>query len=124
MLSKHLIGKLYEYFKTRLGMYDYTKGWLKGNCPSCGREDKFGVHLGMYRSNCFVCGYHERPLYVVSFIEGLDYNGTLVFLKALEGVEYIEPKFKELEDHKMVLPDGFRLLNQGTGVVASYHLLS
>ena len=117
MLSQQLNNKLYAYFKKRLGMYDYTKGWLKGLCPSCGGE-KYGVHLGMYRSNCFKCGYHERPLYVVCFVENLDYIGALHYIKAFEGVEYKEPQLKELIEKPLILPEGFRLLSQGNSQIA------
>ena len=78
MINKSLKNQMYAYFKNRLGMYDYTRGWLKGTCPSCGREDKYGVHLGANRTNCFVCGYHERPLYVISKAENLLINEVII----------------------------------------------
>ena len=119
MITKQLRNKLYGYLTKKLGMYDYTRGWLKGNCPSCGKSDKFGIHLGMYRSNCFVCGYHERPLHVVAHIEDINISQVLVMLKAFEGLEYIEPPVKELEQVTVELPLGFRLLGQGDDTVAT-----
>ena len=117
MINKHTIDRLYTYFKDRLGMYDYTKGWMKGTCPACGREDKFGVHLGMYRTNCFVCGYHERPLYVVCTVEGLTAPEALIYLKTFEGLEYIDPVVKEFEEKPVNLPEGFVTLDQGQGLM-------
>jgi hypothetical protein len=91
---------------------------MKGACPSCGSEGKFGVHLGMYRTNCFKCGYHDKPLYVVGFVEGLGYHESLNFLRAFEGLEYKEPILEGLIEKPLILPEGFMLLNQGEAEVA------
>lgn len=96
-------------------MYDYTKGWIKGTCPSCGRPDKYGVHLGMYRTNCFVCGYHERPLFVVATVEGITIDEVLIYLRTFEGFEYREPTLQQKEFSSITLPKGFKLLNKRAG---------
>ena len=36
--------KLNSYMQSKLGMYEYRRGWLKGDCPECG-EHKFGVSI-------------------------------------------------------------------------------
>lgn len=118
MLTERLKDRLYTYFITRLGMFDYTRGWLKGNCPVCGRENKFGVNLATNRSNCFVCSYNDRPILVVSKIEGLDWQGTLQFLGTFESLEYKEPEITEYERKPLKLPEGFRLLNEGVDYLA------
>lgn len=118
MITKELQNKLYAYFKSRLGMYDYTKGWIKGTCPSCGRPDKFGVHLGMYRTNCFVCGYHERPLYVVATVEDIPVGEVRRYLGVFEGYEYREPTVEEKQFKPISLPPGFKLLSNKHGSIA------
>lgn len=99
-------------------MFDYTRGWLKGNCPSCGRENKFGVNLATNKTNCFVCSYRDKPILVVSKVEGLDWQSTLRFLGTFESLEYKEPTVIEYERKVVNLPSGFRLLNEGDDYMA------
>ena len=62
--------KLKTYFIKRLGAYEYRNGWMKlPVCPYCGRENKMGINLSTYRSNCFRCGEHPRPAQMVMDIE-------------------------------------------------------
>lgn len=107
MLSKKLKDRLYSYFTNRLGMFDYTRGWLKGNCPACGAENKFGVNLSSNRSHCFKCEYVDRPLEVVGFVERLDANGTKKYLNGIEGIEYKDPIVIEYERKPVNLPVGY-----------------
>ena len=114
-------GRLKAYFITRLGMYNYKHGWLKGTCPACNREMKYGVNISRNRTNCFVCGYNKPPLDVAMEIEGIEsYHQIVNFLESgkFEGFEFTEEKL-ELREHKtFYLPDGFKLLNQGESQVA------
>lgn len=109
-------GRLKAYFHKQLGMRDYRHGWLKGQCPACNKEDKYGVNISRNTSNCFKCGYHKRPLEVVMELEGIEtYRETLVFLETgkFDGYEFKEEKV-ELRSHKhFYLPDNFKLLSQG-----------
>ena len=119
MLNKETKGKLYHYFTTKLGVRTYTRGWLKGNCPDCGRLDKYGINLGMNRTNCFVCGFHPSPLNLVSILEGFDnYTDVLRFLKAYEGKPYLEPVVKKVEQVNISLPEGFKSLLIGDSKLA------
>jgi DNA primase len=68
ILGKNTKEKLYAYFKTRVGMVDYTRGWLKGTCPRCGKF-KFGVNISSNRANCFYCGPFQDPLTTVKELE-------------------------------------------------------
>jgi len=113
--------KLYEYFKKRLGSYEYTKGWIKSQCPSptCDSPN-FGIHLGMRRSNCFKCGYHKRPLDIVMDLEGIQtYNEVMAVLNSLEGITYKEPKLDPYELKSDVsLPESYTNISLGDSNMA------
>lgn len=114
--------KLYNYFVSRLGGYTYRRGWMKlPVCPFCHREHKMGINLSMYRTNCFRCNYHMNPAQLVMDVEGFDTYAEL--LKFLDNGNFTDKAFSEekieLYDAKPVyLPDGFKLINQGTSQVA------
>ena len=75
--------QLYNYFVKRLGAFKYRNGWLRVPvCPYCHREQKMGINLNTYRTNCFRCGEHPSPAQMVMDIEGLEtYSELIVFLK-------------------------------------------
>lgn len=114
--------KLYTYFVKRLGAFRYRNGWLKvPTCPFCGRELKLGINLNTYRTNCFKCGYHSSPAQLIMDVEGLETYQEL--LKLLENGDYTEYTFTEekvqLRERKMFyLPEGFRLITQGSNQLA------
>lgn len=114
--------KLYNYFIKSLGAYKYKHGWMKlPVCPFCHREHKMGINLSMYRTNCFRCNYHMNPAQLVMDVEGFDTYAEL--LKFLDNGNFTDKAFSEekieLSDAKPVyLPDGFKLINQGTSQVA------
>ena len=90
-------------------------------CPFCHREHKMGINLSMYRTNCFRCNYHMNPAQLVMDVEGFDTYAEL--LKFLDNGNFTDKAFSEekieLSDVKPVyLPDGFKLINQGTSQVA------
>lgn len=70
MYNEYLASKLYSYFITKLDLKENDKGWLIGDCPSCGKKRKFGIHVSTNRSNCFVCGEKTKLLPLVKEIEG------------------------------------------------------
>jgi len=120
MITPNLKSHLYNYFRSR-GMRDYRNNWMKGDCPYCGKKDKFGINLAINRSNCFVCGGKLKPFYLVQELEDLPNKGeTLKFLNSYEGLVYYEKKLKnEIPDHISVeLPEGFMLINLGTNQLA------
>lgn len=113
---------LYNYFVKRLGAYPYRNGWLRVPvCPYCGREQKMGINLTTYRTNCFRCNEHPSPAQMVMDIENFEtYNELINFLK--HG-EFTELEFKEekvdLPDQKPVyLPEHFKIITQGTSHIA------
>lgn len=114
--------KLYNYFIKSLGAYKYKHGWMKlPVCPFCHREHKMGINLSMYRTNCFRCNYHMNPAQLVMDVEGFGTYAEL--LKFLDNGNFTDKAFSEekieLSDAKPVyLPDGFKLINQGTSQVA------
>lgn len=108
MYNKITYNKLYSYFISRLGVRDYRKGWLKGNCPECGRDDKFGINLYKDKTNCFVCGYHPRPIFLVMDLENVRTRSeVLEIIGTYKEREYLEPIIEKLEKVNLDLPDGY-----------------
>lgn len=114
--------RLSAYFTRRLGLIEYRRGWLKGDCPSCGKEFKFGVNIGLNRSNCFVCGYSKSPIDIVLELENFEvYAQATAFINntaEFEEYEYKEERIELKERKETFLPEGFRLLNQGDSTIA------
>ena len=73
-------------------MRDYRRGWMKGDCPDCGKVDKFGINLSMNRTNCFYCGYHPNPITVIMNYENLsNYSDVIKIINGFEGLTQYEP---------------------------------
>lgn len=109
---------LYTYFINKWGMYDYTRGWLKGNCPYCGKENKFGVNLASNKAHCFVCDERAKPISVVAYIERASINEAMGIIRGFEGLAYIEPTVVEYERQKVILPEGYHKLTEGDSQIA------
>ena len=115
-------GKVKTYLVKRLGGFDYRHGWLRlPTCPYCHRENKMGVNLSMWRTNCFRCGEHPSPTQMIMDIEGLDNYGELI--KLLHNGEFTELEFSEekvepSEKKPAYLPEGFKNINLGTSQLA------
>lgn len=107
--------KLYTYYINKLGMRNYTRGWLKGNCPYCGREDKFGINLSTHSANCFICGRHGTPTDVVMELENLSTIQEIYSLEITgEVLQFKEnPIVNMARKINMNLPEGFHLLDMG-----------
>lgn len=119
MLNKDTKNRLFSYFTNKLRVRPYTRGWMKGDCPECGRHDKFGINLGMNRTNCFVCGFHPTPLRLVLYLEGLDnYTEVLALLKSYEGKQYLEPVVEKIQAVDVIFPDGYVNLALGSSTLA------
>jgi ribosomal protein S27AE len=119
IFNKDIKTKINEYLQKKLGMYDYSKGWLKGDCPSCG-EHKFGVNLQQNRSNCFKCGYNPQPLFLILETEKLT---TITEVKALlnnlQGLAYYEEEQVPFEIKKdNILPEGYHNIRSGDSRIA------
>ena len=122
-ITNQFKSRLYTYFKKRLGAFDYRNGWLKvPTCPYCGRENKMGINLSTYRTNCFRCNAHPNPAQMIMDVEGIDNYNELI--KLLNNGDYTELTFKEerrelAEQKPMYLPDGYRNILQGSSQLAN-----
>lgn len=121
-LTNTFKGKLLKYFTQKLGAYKYRNGWYKTlACPYCGKPGKFGINLSSNRCNCFRCGEHPSPVDLVMYLEKVDtYAEVLAILNQpeFEGYTFVEEKVSLKSKKTLTLPEGFRLLNQGTSQLA------
>lgn len=119
----HINRKLYGYMIKRLGLREYRNGWVKGDCPNCGKADKFGVQVQQNRSNCFVCGYNPKPIDLVVEYEKLSSRGEAwAFLRSFQGISLSLPVVEELTElqkkHKHIeLPKEYLSLGSTTSTV-------
>lgn len=122
-ISQKFKNQLYNYFIKRLGAWDYKHGWLRVPvCPYCGREEKLGINLSTYRTNCFRCGEHPSPAQLVMDIEGLDTWPELVNLlnqEDFKGLEFKEEKVELSEKKPIYLPEGFKNIAFGKSQLAN-----
>lgn len=111
-LTKPIVNKLYSFFINEMGMEEYHKGWLKGDCPMCGRKGKFGVNLFQNRSNCFVCGFHDQPLKIALEKTGLLTLNSFISRKLdyFEKEYSFEPVLQSLDENKVNLPESYKLI--------------
>lgn len=115
----HLKRKLYQYFTQRVGLQKYRRGWLKGDCPSCG-ENKWGVNLSLMRTNCFRCKYNEKPIDAIMLLENLVTNNEVFkVLKAFEGIDFYEEAIElyQLKEN-VTLPEGYKNISRGDSILA------
>ncbi len=120
-ISNHLKSRLHKYFEIKLQAFDYRHGWMKSRCPFCGKEMKFGINLGLNRTNCFRCGEHPSAVDLVMHLEGLErYTDVVRFLEneQFSGYVFKEEAFELKGRKELYLPEGFKLLNQGTSTLA------
>ena len=114
--------RLRTYFTKRLGAFDYKHGWLRiPTCPYCGREQKLGVNLSMYRTNCFRCNAHPSPAQLIMDIEGFtEYHELINFLNngQFDELQFKEEKIELAESKPVYLPDGFRNISLGDSQLA------
>lgn len=120
-ISNHLKSRMHKYFEIKLQAFDYRHSWMKSRCPFCGKEMKFGINLGLNRTNCFRCGEHPSAVDLVMYLEGLEkYTDVVRFLEneQFSGYVFKEEAFELKGRKELYLPEGFKLLNQGTSMLA------
>jgi len=112
-LNNTIKRKVTQYFIQKWGAEEYRNGWYKANCPFCGKH-KFGINPSRHKANCFSCGNKNTPLNAIMELEGFETKPQLYsFLKAFEGVDFLEPQVEVREWSKVTLPPSFRLLSFG-----------
>lgn len=116
-LNRNIKRKLAQYFKQRLGMYDYRRGWMKGTCPYCGRDKKYGVNIENNRTHCFRCNVRPNPIQVIIEleVEVSNYAEALHYLQAFDGADYLETPQEYLPEKDTILPEGYSSIVIGNG---------
>lgn len=119
-LNKGVKYRLNTYFQKRMGFVNYRRGWLKGDCPACNSEMKFGIHLSGNRTNCFKCGFRDSPIEVAMSNERIETLPEFFeFIKDVDELVYKEPEVIKWErKENVILPESFRLINLGSGRMA------
>lgn len=121
-ITNQFKSRLRTYFIKRLGAFDYKHGWLRiPTCPYCGREQKLGVNLSMYRTNCFRCNAHPSPAQLIMDIEGFtEYHELINFLNngQFDELQFKEEKIELAESKPVYLPEGFRNISLGDSQLA------
>lgn len=70
--TEEIASRLYTYFVENLNLKENSKQWLVGDCPHCGKKNKFGINVHINMANCFVCGDRTTPLGIVKKLENFD----------------------------------------------------
>ena len=116
-ITNQFKSRLRTYFVKRLSAFDYKHGWMRiPTCPYCGREQKLGVNLSMYRTNCFRCNAHPSPAQLIMDIEGFtEYHELINFLNngQFDELQFKEEKIELAESKPLYLPEGFRNISIG-----------
>lgn len=119
--SKKIEDKMNTYFINKLGMKPYTRGWMKGDCPFCGKENKFGINIFSAKANCFSCGNHHNPIYVILQLEDLKLRvDAYKVLEGYEETEYLAPIIEKQDVGKVRLPESFKLLTLGSSQIGIF----
>lgn len=124
MHNSEVGGKIYAWAIEVLGMSEVgKKGWLGGDCPHCGKERKFGIHVGSNTSNCFVCGTRMKLINLVMYVHELKtYSEAISKLDRYEGFKIQISHEREVDVIQKVgdeiLPEGFKLLSLGNSRTA------
>lgn len=120
-LTAQFKGRLHEYFKQKLGAFDYRNGWMKSACPYCGADNKFGINLSQNRSNCFKCEERPNLINLVMYLEKVD---TYAEVKSIinkgdyEGYTFTEEKVELRSSKDLYLPEGFNSILFGNSQLA------
>jgi len=107
--------QLTTYFKNRWGFYEYKRGYLKGTCPLCGRDDKAGFNPHRDFFHCFYCGNPSRGVDLVAKAEKVSNSEAFNIIRELDPFDVKTPKKKEWVKPNIFLPQGFKLLFRGRG---------
>ena len=115
--------RLKTLFINKLGAFDYRNGWMKAPvCPVCGGELKLGINLQANRVHCFKCEYNESPINLAMFILNMTYMEVLNYIKDVKASNYTEPKVERVERIPVVLPDGYRIINDSDETIVGRRL--
>lgn len=119
MINLTIKQKIGSYFKQKYQAFDYRRGWLKGTCPMCDSQFKFGINLSVNVVHCFKCSYINSASNTIMVLENLStWKEFLYFIEPFpeefRSLIKTEPK-QEIVSSPRVLPEGFVLLRLGKG---------
>lgn len=120
--NKSIRGKLFQYFKQRLGMKQSTRGWYRADCIYCNRPQAMGINLTTYKAHCFGCLEKLNPIQLLMEIEGFkQYSQAYDYLRVQEEFDsYNDFAGKKVEVKPMELPPSFRLITDVRGFIGKH----
>lgn len=119
--NKSIKGKLFKYFQSKLRFKKSTNGWWRSDCPECGGNYTFGIHIEDSKSHCFKCDYKSDLVHLLMMLEGFEQvNEARKFLDIQQEYDAYE-RISKIEKKKIIpldLPESFTLLSQGSSMIA------
>lgn len=115
--------RVYTYFSSRYGIHKATKkGWYAFDCPFCGGIKKRAVNIGYGITKCWTCIYRGSVSDFVQAVENCSYYTAKEILNTIDptdlNIEFFTDVVYENISSNVVLPDGYKSLMEGTGVIA------
>lgn len=117
--NKSVRGKLFRYFKQRLGLKKSTAGWWRSNCPHCGGNFCFGIHIQKNICKCFRCEERTDLLGSLMSMENLKtLNEARAFINLQQEYDgYEDTAITRYEKKSVELPDNFHLILIRSGLI-------
>lgn len=118
--NKSIRGKLFRYYKQRLGIKLSTKGWYRSNCPYCGGNYCFGINFTGYKTKCFKCEETSNPIATLMHMEGFEtQNQVWAMLKLEQEYDGYEDSAGpvRLVKSQVILPESFKLIITPDGFI-------
>lgn len=83
MIQEEIKEKIIAWAFDSLGLKEAPRGWLRGDCPVCYKNNTFGLNPERNQVNCFVCGVSGSPinLYITLHPDIDSYSKALLSLK-------------------------------------------
>ena len=122
-VNKEFQNKFYHYWKQRWGLFDYSRGWIKGDCPDCGKL-KFGINLYTNSANCFSCGIKPRPIkYAMELEHVKTFNEIRQIVFSYDGIGFnnfdkLATESTRQIERNVILPKDYKLISLGDSFIA------
>lgn len=122
----HKKSKFRTWLASHYSFRESGNGWYALDCPFCDNgknKAKGAANFAYNHYKCWVCGYSKPALYFVSDVLGVSLESAY---KAIESCVAVTVDFTPTQQNSIYtpqeahisLPEGFKLITEGTGVFA------